>query len=485
MTNYAVQAIALTMLIGMPSGVADAQTPPLHVIRIASGPSGVESKGTFVFSEERSIFSAAHDREIIVLFQWDGLPGPHKLVAQWRSPDGGLTSTSAIDYIATERRFGAYWRLPVSPSMPSGTWSIDVTVDGQPAGRSTFKVRAEKVESAPVRRPYTTAELYERVNRVFVVVERSAGEGRPLDAMAGFLVGSGRVYTAMSAIDAATNVHALLPDSSRRQLTSVVAWNRPEGWAVLEPGSPPELPLPVAAADTLRVGDRCFSLEGSTGGGRVLVEFNVTGQVETPSGRRFLLAVLNGTGTAGAPIVNEFGELVGMLGGANLAGATRLYDLLRYRGELRGIPVIPPDAIITPENASAQPIAELHRRGELAPPLTGDGHIISGGFASDIIKSPVVAPLDQRTDFSVQEKELVTFVTWNARTRVRGMALLQVRDARNRLVAETKPNKVDVRKGRQVLAYWRLPVPRQAGFYRVDLLIDGAAIWREFVRVTP
>src|SRR5215211_5599406 len=86
----------------------------LRVISISAGPSGADVNGTFALSEERSIFSREADREVYVLFRWEGVPGPHKLVAQWRSPDGSATSSSAIDYVAKDKRFGAYWQLGVT-----------------------------------------------------------------------------------------------------------------------------------------------------------------------------------------------------------------------------------------------------------------------------------------------------------------------------------------------------------------------------------
>jgi len=96
--------------------------------------------GTFALTSERSTFNRNDDREVIVLFEWDGVPGAHRLVAQWRSPDSAVTSNSAIDYVARAERFGAYWSLPLSASMSLGTWSIEATVDGVPAGRLTFEV---------------------------------------------------------------------------------------------------------------------------------------------------------------------------------------------------------------------------------------------------------------------------------------------------------------------------------------------------------
>ena len=60
------------------------------MLKIFAGPAGKEADGAFVLTEERTIFGRDDDREVIVMFEWDGVPGPHKLVAQWRSPDGSL-----------------------------------------------------------------------------------------------------------------------------------------------------------------------------------------------------------------------------------------------------------------------------------------------------------------------------------------------------------------------------------------------------------
>ena len=140
------------------------QSAPVQVLRIAAGPAGSDSNGAFVLSEERSVFSRSTDREVIVFFQWEDLPGPHKLVAQWRSPDGGASVTSAIDYSAREKRFGAYWKLPVTPAIALGTWSIEVTMDGRPAGRFTFEITGAPVVTPLAKRPLTEAEVYERLN---------------------------------------------------------------------------------------------------------------------------------------------------------------------------------------------------------------------------------------------------------------------------------------------------------------------------------
>ena len=79
-----VQSVSLCAL-GLALAVAGlpqaAQQPTVHVVRISSGPSGSTVNGDFALTAERSIFNRNDDREVIVLFQWDGVPGAHRLVA--------------------------------------------------------------------------------------------------------------------------------------------------------------------------------------------------------------------------------------------------------------------------------------------------------------------------------------------------------------------------------------------------------------------
>src|SRR5712671_6376917 len=228
------RALGLVLLLtkGLPQ-VGQLPAVSVHVLKISSGPSGSDVNGTFVLTSERSVFSRTDDREVVVLFLWDGVPGAHRLVAQWRSPDSAATSNSAVDYIARAQRFGAYWSLPLSASMTLGTWSIEATVDGVPAGRLTFEVTDNKVASSAVKPMLTQAALYERLNRAFVMLGRSSKAGRELSAAAGFSPGAGLIYTAMSALDNADDILVVSRDGTSKPVTTVVAWNRRQHWAVL------------------------------------------------------------------------------------------------------------------------------------------------------------------------------------------------------------------------------------------------------------
>lgn len=465
---------------------APPQAVPLHVLKIAAGPAGSTSNGTFVLTEERSVFNRIDDHEVIVAFDWEGTPGPHKLLAVWRSQDGGVTSTSSMDYIAKGRRFGAFWRLTLSPTAPIGTWSVEATVDGEPGGRFTFEITDTKVRpgqpSQPVnvKTPLAQSELYDRLGRMFVSIERFSSAGRALDTVSGVLGTKGRVYTSMAAIDDVDRIRGVLPDGSTRELQTLFAWNRRQGWAILEATNTKEIDLPVAASGSVRIGDRCFSIEGSPSAG-VLVDLSVIGQRAAPDGG-WLATFINGFGTPGAPVVNEYGELLGVVGAS--PGATRMAVLLRDRAELKGVPIVPFGFFRLRDDVVSTRIADLRSRGELMAALAGEQNVLSGGFAREIARTNTVAPSDQRDEFSAAEKKMVAFVTWNPVEKLKGLAIIRVFDVDNRPVMETKPMKVSLGKGQMSLSSWELPISSLSGTYRADVMLDARPIWRGFVKIT-
>lgn len=459
-----------------------AQQPTIHVVRISSGPSGSTVNGDFALTAERSIFNRSDDREVIVLFQWDGVPGAHRLVAQWRSPDSAVTASSAIDYVAKAARFGAYWSLPLSSAMALGTWSIEATVDGMPAGRFTFEVTDHNVASSPVKPMLTPAALYERLDRAFVVLGRSSRAGRSLAAAAGFRAGGGLVYTAMSALDSADDIRVLSRDGTAAPLTTVVAWNRAQHWAVLS-GAAAADTLAIAAADATKVGSRCVSLEGTSATGRVLSECTITGQDAQGATPSFIATFRVGGAVSGAPVLNEFGELIGLVGDLNPIGAE---GAVAYRlgGSLPGTPIVPIGAIQVDGAAARVTLADLRSRGVTVPGVVGEEHVLTGGFGRVDAKGKLVST-EHHDELSLREKGCAIFVMWNPRERLRGQLNARLFGEDNRVAADSKPMKGDLGKGQTATSAWSFSMPASAGTYRADVLLDATPIWRGFLRVTP
>ncbi len=486
MKSWASMLSALVILLPVGLRAVLPQIAPLHVLRIASGPTGSTTNDTFVLTEERSVFNREDDREIIVAFDWEGVPGPHRLVAEWRSQDGDVSSKSTIEYVAKGRRFGAFWRLPLSPTMPTGTWSIEATVDGQPGGRLTFEVTGRKVQPAVVKPTLAQNEVYRRLGGMFVGIERFSAAGRKLDSVSGFLGPGGRIYTTMAAVDDVDRIRGVLPDGSARDLGSLLAWNRRQDWAVIDAAPAAGIEFAVASAASVKVGDRCFSIEGSPSGGGVLTELSITGVrvFNQAEGGGWLATFIDGFGTPGAPVVNAHGELVGVVGTA-MPGGTRLEMIMRHRADLKGVPIVPFGAFRLREEDGGTLISDLRTRGDLIPALAREQNVLSGGFAREIARTNTVAPFDQRDEFSPQEKTLVIFVTWSPIEQLKGLANIRLFDADNRPVMESKPKKMNLRKGQMSLSSWEVPIASLSGLYRSDVMLDGKPIWRGFVSIRP
>ena len=267
-----------------------------------------------------------------------------------------------------------------------------------------------------------------------MVLERATAKGDRLDPAAAFAVGHGRLFTAVAAVDGADRISAVLPDGTRQPIVAVIAMNRQQDWMVLAGGPAGEVDQPVVSDSKIQVGDRLFSIEGAGSGSRVLVDGSLAGRAGSKASGPRLIMTLGGVAPPGEPVFNEFGELVGVIGGSLVPGTSDLSDLLHFRMELRGVPLVPITLIRAPMETPPVPLADLQARGDLLPAVQGGQHVLSGGFALGINRTETVTPADQRTEFSARDKEFVVFVTWSPQARVKGAVALKMYDDANHAV---------------------------------------------------
>jgi hypothetical protein len=460
------------------------QIVPVQVLRISSGSAGSEINGVFSLTDERSVFNRTTDREVIVFFQWQHVPGPHKLVAQWRSADGGVTSSSAIDYNATHERFGARWTIPITPAMALGVWTIEVTMDGRPAGSHTFEISDANV-AVVTRRPLTHDALYARLSKLFVVLRRTAPHGGDLELAAGFMPvpQTGQVYTVLAAVDGADVVRAIPPDGATRALTHIVAGDRRQQWAILQGPSTSAEPLGVAPVEAIKVGVRCFSMEGTLAGARVLIGGSITGQAGVVGRQVPIASFGDAFGMPGAPVVDEYGDLLGIVG-PGLPGDSRPVDYVAAaRNGVGGAPIIPLASVV-PATTPARELVALRATGELMPALAGAQRTATGALYKGTGRrgeTPFM-PVDT---FSLADHSIRVIVDWAPLERIRGSAVLQVVDAENNVIGVSPPRKINVNKGSTLTSTWDVPMVKAPGNYRVDATVDGRPYWRAFFRVNP
>ncbi len=223
---------------------------------------------------------------------------------------------SATHGVPRGSRFGAAsgWDGGPQVAHAAGQTAYRAISHGRSAGHSSS--RAIGGDARPM---LTQAVLYERLNRAFLVLRRSSNTGRELRPTAGFSPAAGLIYTAMSTLDNADALRVVSHDGSAKEVTSVVAWNRRQHWAVLSGAADVDV-QPIAAADATRVGTRCFSLDSTPATGLVLSECSITGQNTQGTGPPLTATFATGGGAPGAPVLNEFGELIGLVGDLGRTG---------------------------------------------------------------------------------------------------------------------------------------------------------------------
>jgi hypothetical protein len=92
---------------------------------------------------------------------------------------------------------------------------------------------------------------------------------------------------------------------------------------------------------------------------------------------------------------------------------------------------------------------------------------------------------EHHNELALNEKGFAVFVIWLPKERMRDQIVVRLFDGDNRVVSESKPTKVDFRKGQTSTSAWALPMVPSPGPYRADVILDGTPIWRGFVGITP
>jgi len=199
-------------------------------------------------------------------------------------------------------------------------------------------------------------------------------------------------------------------------------------------------------------------------------------------GSALIATFFEGRGTPGAPVLNEFGDVIGLVGDRSRTG--EILSVYRLGGTLPGTPIVPIGLITVDASAAPVPLSDLRARGITVPVVVGDEHVTTAGFGRVTAKAKLERP-EHHDEFPLREKGFAVFVTWVPKERLRGQLLVRLFDADNVVVAESKPEKIDFRKDQTATSSWSLPMVARAGTYRADVCLDGTAMWRGFVRVTP
>ena len=216
--------------------------------------------------------------------------------------------SAPVEYQATSRRFGIYWILALPETAARGLWALEAVVDGQPAGTHTFEVTAAAAPAAG-RGRLSRGEVYQRTLAAVASVEALGSAGELLGQGAAIALDGDLVWTAFRSIEASSAIR-LRTAQGRAETKDISEWNRRAGWATIP--FPGHGLAPLSRAEgSAAVGDPCFVLDRAEDGSWVIADATIVGREQTPSGRFRLDAGF----VAGSPVLDERGDVVGMVVG--------------------------------------------------------------------------------------------------------------------------------------------------------------------------
>ncbi len=481
------------------AGGATAGEPIFRLVRSISGSKGSQKNNQFVIEDPRTKFYLPEDKQVIVYFEWDGPLGQHHLEGYWKDPAGKVRSISDFTYEAKQKRFAGYWTLPLNDAMEPGVWALEAHIDGQVAGTHNFEiVVAPRPALPPSRVPLGPSEAYKLALPAIVSIEKLDVDHRRVGLGSGFIYEKQWVLTTFENIEGANAVRAILPNGGDLNFDGVVAWSRRQDWAILKMPAPADNSLSAAKPGSWQVGDRCFSFDAPEAGGRVIRDGDVTGANELPNvGERLNLNFNFSPRASGSPVINEFGEVIGMLSFHSLVPGLGSLEVLRqahsfsYPGNmfLLGFDsqfAVPISLVQKPSsNPRAATFADLVRTGQFMANLVRSDNVLQGTIAKSIHRQDSTwDAVDSKFEYQRKDGQICVLITWSVKTKIKSTAALRFYDIDNELLGTAPPSKLKLSKGALGYSSWTFDVSRlPVGLYRVDLVVGADPIWRSFFRL--
>jgi hypothetical protein len=478
------------------AGGVQGSAPRFQVIRSVSGSAGSQINGTYVISDPRSTFYLGSDKQVIVYFEWQGPLGMHHLEGYWKSPDGKTTLVSNFDYESKQPRFGGYWVLNLTDATEPGVWTLEAHVDGEVTGVHTFQI-ASSGNAPPVseRTVVTPAEIYKRGLSSTLTIQKISAKGQTAASGSGFVLKDGLIVTTFGVVDGASALRLQFPNGNETEVHELASWSRWQDWALIRANTSGLKPVALAKAGSWQVGDRCFFLDAPEGGNRTIVDGNITGEKNYPrAGDRLNTSFAPAASAIGSPLFNEYGEVIGLVGGTSIPGmaslqnrAMHVYDFSNLVLSARNL-VVPLSLVsIPPANGKDSSLAELAQSGQFIAPVSAGENVAQGSMSLNLNNHDGYAPMpvDERYEFSHADKDAYIFVMWDPKLKAKPEATMQIYDLDNRMMLQSKAEKLSFKPGQVSYSMWKLGLATvPPGTYRVDVWLNNEPAWRSFFRVS-
>ena len=475
---------------------------PFHLVSSSVGTKQATKNSEMVVEDPRTDFHPPQDHQVVVVFKIGGPGGMHHLVGSWRGPDGKVESEGNIDMETYPPGFFCYWTLTFPDSVKPGLWALELQVDGHPVGMQTFEIIANPAAATAAAPPTpppppSAGDVYRRVVAASVVIDNQNANGELIRRGSGFFTGNGEILTAFQVIDGASSLRLKYPDGSETTSNQILAWSRRQDWAVVKVDGSKEQPLERAQANSWKVGDHAYQLDSPSEGSWTIETVGISGIRESQdAGERVNTTWAGGDRTIGSPVLDEYGRVIGVLGGTLVPGAETIRSLgegnYRNVGEApanSSVPLVAPISMIPTDLSSRQPVTldEIAAKGEFVHPIGRDSQVMMGSLCRNYQKvgAVMISPQDPTDEFSRIRDSLGIVITWTPSKRTKSTLQYRIYDLDNHAVEQDKPSKIEFQQNVTVYTAIKLPITQlKPGIYRVDVVLGDEPQWRGFFRVT-
>ncbi len=379
-----------------------------------------------------------------------------------------------------------YWLFELYPGMANGAWTLEVKVDGTPAGAHAFEIAG--MTETVIPKQVTPDQIFKMISPSLVWVHKLDPSGHPFDTSTGFVLQTGVIATAFQSIDSASRLEIEFTDGRREQTDQLLALSRSSDWAMIGVNTGTAQPLTRGDPGKTEVGGM-VTVFNFDAGSRVFGQVLVGATGKTPGfGSRIVFSPSLSPEAAGGPLLNEDGQLVGILGG-NVTPGSRvgskglqinpgLWRLLGVQNAAVAINELPAQ---TPRTARS--LAELSAAGILTAPVIPVAHFKYGGAVLSLPKDVLAAMPPDITDFSRRDQIYVYSMWAQSGKDSKGEITVKVYDPSNREILGTAPKKISLSRELSRYSVSFAAAPLANGIYRIDLNWNGQPAWRTFIRV--
>jgi len=476
------------------AGGVQAAGPKVHMVRSVAGTKGETRGGSYVILDPRTTFYVPDDRQVIVYFEWEAPKGSHHCEGTVKGPNGQLAVMSSFDYPATQTKFGGFWTMPLLENSSPGLWTFESRVDGEYAGELRFEIVSAKrpADTTKEEAPPTPAEIYSHSVAAIALIEKLDEKGQSIGAGSGFLTGNGSLITAFRVIDGARTLRIQFADGTRIQTDSVAGWNRRQDWVILKVNVGKNAVLRTTDSKSWSIGDHCYWLDTKTDGGRVISDGQIVGKESHGGwGERISISNIFNTAATGGPLLNERGEVLGMLGGALPESLVPqvLRDSSAYGAGASTYTItasaIPIDLVVPPPNLPPTSLQTLWANGQFTAPVTASRNVAFGMITQGKpTKGSAAFSKEWKYELTRQDSAATVYVAFQSMDTLKTTVQMRMYDADNRVVSSGEPIKVNLRRGETQDRYWSFSVGvLNPGIYRADVLLGESVAWRTYFRV--